>query len=765
MTGDDEKLAPKGDDDAIIAECKEYMQTSTAADGDNRSNGLDALRFIAGDQWDPQARAQRQLTGRPCLTINKLPTYLHQVTNDQRQNVPSIKVHPVDDGADVETAEVLQGLIRHMEYASNADVCYDTAVNSAAAIGYGYFRLVTEYCDEESFDQDIVFKRIRNAFTVYFDPASTEPDGSDQTKCAISTKMPKTEFKRLYPKAQASDDALVAGLGDRGTGWFDENTVRVTEYYRVSMKTATLVLLSNGETGWKDELDEAAANAAGVTIVKERESAKRTVEWFKLSATDVLERAEIKCKWIPVFPVWGDEVDLDGKVVRSGLVKNAMDPAKMYNVWMTAATEEVALRPKAKYVMAEGQEDGHEDEWAAANNSASPFITYKPVALGGMLAPAPQRQPLADVPAGMLTMAQHASDDIKATTGIFDASLGARGNETSGKAIIARQREGDVANFHYTDNLMRTLRHVGRCIINMIPSYYDAERVVRIMGEDQTVKSAEINKPMPPQEIAKQEQAAQQAKQSGKQAKAIKTVLNDLTVGTYDVTVSTGPQYSTLRQEAAQAMVEFGQSWPKLMDIAGDKVVKAMDWPGADEIAERIKKTIPPELTEGEDGEEQQDIPPQVRQMLAQLDQTVQALSAENQQLQSGIEKAKVDAAAKVEVANIQANSSMDVAELTGAIKLLVENMKPPPALAEAAVTQGDGGQKQPDMLAEMAGMLQQLVTQQAAPKRKKLSLQAPSGGTYTGALDGGRLSITGPSGQVYGGEIMDDDGPQEPIQ
>lgn len=685
---DADKLAPQDDDDAIIAECKQYMQVSIHADGVNRSNGLEALAFVAGDQWDPAARAQRQLSGRPCLTVNKIPTYLHQVTNDQRQNVPSIKVHPVDNGADVETAEVLQGLIRHMEYASNADAAYDTAVNSAAAIGYGYFRLVTEYCDETSFDQDIVFKRIRNAFTVYFDPASTEPDGSDQTKCALSTKMARTEFKRLYPKAKASDDSLVAGLGDQAAWWLDENTVRVTEYYRVSMKTATLVQLSNGETGWKDELDQAAAAAVGITISRERESAKRTVEWFKLTATDVLERAEIKCKWIPVFPVWGDEVDLDGKVIRSGLVKHAMDPARMYNVWMTAATEEVALRPKAKYVMAEGQEEGHEDEWAAANNSASPYITYKPVSLGGMLAPAPQRQPLADVPAGMLTMAQHASDDIKATTGIFDASLGARGNETSGKAIIARQREGDVANFHYTDNLMRTLRHVGRCIVNMIPSYYDAERVVRIMGEDQTVKSAEINKPLP-----------QPVKD--KRTGAIKTVLNDMTVGKYDVTISSGPQYSTLRQEAAQAMVEFGQSWPKLMDIAGDKVVKAMDWPGADEIAERIKKTIPPELTEGEDEDAPPEIPPQAKQAIAQMEQTIAAMQEELQQAKSGVEKANIDAQAKIataqtaaesaiQVAQINATSRMDVEELKGMIAVILQKLQPPPELVSAAMNGTD---------------------------------------------------------------------------
>lgn len=727
---DEDKLAATSDDSAIVAECRQFMQISAAADSNNRADGLAALAFLAGDQWDPQARDQRRLQMRPCLTINKLPTFLHQLTNDQRQNVPSIKVHPAEDG-DVDTAEVMQGLIRHIEYSSGADACYDTAVNSAAAVGFGYFRLVTQYCDEKSFDQDIVFKRIRNAFTVYYDPAAVEPDGSDQTKCAISVKMPRTEFKRQYPDAQASQDDFIRGLGDQGD-WLNDSTVRVTEYYRVKMTTATLCRLSNGAIGWKDELPKEGTperelfDAQGLEIVEERKSAKRTIEWFKLNAVEVLERSEVMCRWIPVFPVFGDEYDLDGKVIRQGIVKNAMDPAKMYNVWMTAATEEVAMRPKAKYIMAEGQEEGHEDEWAAANNSSSPYITYRPTALNGTPVPPPQRQPLADVPAGMLTMAQHASDDIKATTGYFDASLGARGNETSGRAILARQREGDVANFHYTDNLNRTIRHVGRCIVDMIPHYYDAERVVRIMGEDESVKSVPINKPIQPKKDPK--------------TGAIKTVLNDLTVGKYDIVIGTGPQYTTLRQEAAAAMVEFGKNWPKLMDVAGDKVVKAMDWPGAEEIAERIKKTIPPELTQDED-EGQPEIPAQVRQVIAQMEQVIQAQEQALQEAQSGAEKARIDAAAKIEVAQINATSSLDVQELKSAVEMLMQKLAPPPALADAATTEGDGGDKQSQILEQL---LQQLVAQSApkpSPKR--------------------RMSITAPSGQIYTGEIMDDTGPE----
>lgn len=658
----DEKT--QSSDEELLAEVRERLQLCIDAEQRNRQDALDDLRFVAGDQWPENVKRQRTVDGRPCLTVNKLPTFLHQVTNDQRQNRPSIKVHPVDDGADVETAEVIQGLIRHIEYSSNADIAYDTAVNSAAAIGFGYFRLTTDYESESSFDQEIRYKRIRNPFTVYLDPSSQEPDGSDARFAIITTEVPKDEFKREYPDASASS-MMQRGTGDIGRNWISDDMVRVAEYYRYESEAATLIRLSNGETGWKDQLIELPE---GVTIVKERESTRKKVCWYKVNGVDVFESAEIPCDWIPVFPVYGDELDIEGKVIRSGLVRHAKDPSQMYNFWMTSATEEIGLRPKAPYIGAEGQFEGHEAEWAQANIRSYPYLEYKPTTVDGQLAPAPQRQPMIDIPTGVLQMAMHAADNIKSTTGIFDASLGAKGNETSGRAIVARQREGDVANFHYSDNLTRTIRHVGRCILSMIPRIYDAERVVRILGEDETVATARVNQPLAQPEVDEK---------SG----AIKTVLNDLTIGKYDVTVTAGPSYSTLRQEAADAMIQFGQSWPKLMDIAGDKVVKAMDWPGAEEIAERIEKTIPPEIR-GSEEDQQPQIPPEIQQHLQQADAYIKQLEQALQEAQSGIDKVKIQTESQERIAAMNNTAKMDVEELKGMIAILIEKMQPPPMLA-----------------------------------------------------------------------------------
>jgi hypothetical protein len=326
---------PKADGlEEVIVDAKAYLAQCLASDGGQREEQLTDLRFVAGEHWPDYIRVVREREKRPCLTVNKLPAFLHQVTNDQRMNVPGIKVSPVGE-SDKETTEVVQGVIRHIEYSSNADVSYDTAVNSAAAIGVGYWRLITEFCEPGSFNQEIKFRRIRNAFTVYFDPLSQEPDGSDQTRCMISSKLAKDVFRRDYPEAEVTTQGFELGTGDEtNKEWVGAEFIRIAEFYRIEHEPATLIELSNGEVGFKEDL---LAMPPGVTVVRSRPSTRPKTMWYKLTPFEVLESTEIKCKWIPVFPVYGDEIDLDGRVIRSGLVRNARDPAQMYNFWMTSA--------------------------------------------------------------------------------------------------------------------------------------------------------------------------------------------------------------------------------------------------------------------------------------------------------------------------------------------------------------------------------------------------------------------------------------------
>lgn len=675
------------DTDGILAEVVKRVEWSIAFDRDTRQQALDDLRFRNGQQWPDALRQGRELDQRLCLTINKLPSFVHQVVNDIRQAKPSIKIHPVDDGADVDTARIIQGLIRHIEYSSGADVCYDTAVDHSVTMGFGYWRLVTEYCDPRSFDQDIKFQRIRNPFSVYCGP-HMQPDGSDMQWCVISEDVPRDEFCKQYPNADASSQAnWPRGQGDYSVQWLTEDTVRVAEYYRIETTKATLLEMPDGSTAWEDEVPQEFRGLA----LRKRESEKLRVMWRKVTALDVLEEREIPGRYIPVFPVYGDEIDVDGRVIRSGLIRWAKDPQRTYNYFMTSAAEEITLRPKVPFVGAEGQFEGHETKWAQANMRSFPFLEYKPTTVDGILVPPPSRSQPADIPAGMLAMSMHANDNIKATTGIHDASLGARGNETSGRAIVARQREGDVANFHYSDNLARAIRHCGRVLVDWIPAVYDTQRVVRVLGDDDKLGYAVINER---HMRAEMDEATQQYRQ-------VEEVLNNTQAGKYDVTVAMGPSYTTMRQEAAAAMVELGQAWPKLMDIAGDKMIRAMDWPGAEEIANRIRKTLPPELARDENDPENEgeaDLPPEVTAQLERAGQYIQLLQREVQLLKSeAAEKAKdralerykadLDATTKVLVEELKAQVAplQDLGARVQGIESALTN------IADVLVPQGEG--------------------------------------------------------------------------
>ncbi len=656
-----DELATKDDD--IIEEAKAFRENCIAYNSENVKAAKDDLKFLAGGdgQWNDAEVASRISSGRPIITINKLPTFLHQVTNDQLENQSSIKVHPVDDDADVETAKVISGLIKNIEYSTNADVAYDTAVNFAASIGFGYYRLVTDWVDESSFDQEIKFERIANPFSVHFDYASKAIDGSDQYRCLIETAVERKAFKAEYPKSKIDGNSFV------DNDWIKDNEIIIGEYYRVECTPDTLLLLSNGETGLKSDL--AGDLPEGVTVLKSRPSEKRKVMLYKMTGAEILEKTEIKCRWIPVFPVYGNEINIDGKVIRSGILRNAKDPAKLYNYFWTSAAEEINSRTKTPWVMAEGQDEGHENEWRYANRVTLSRLIYKPTMYNGQLVPPPQRQPMADFPSGLMGMAMQANDDIKATTGLFDASLGARGNATSGRQELAQQRQGDLANFHYTDNANKTKRHCGRCILDMVPFYYDAERVVRILGEDGEFNHAKINAPNPNPEV-------------DAQTGAIKRVLNDMSIGTYDVTISTGPSYQTQRQESAESMLAMAQNYPALMETAGDIVVKNLDWPNAEEVSERLKRAMPPELTADPD-EEPQQLPPEAMQAMKQDHEQMQILQQQLQEMAAELEKAKAANESKERIAIAKNENALDVAELKGMIQLLVAKVNPPPALSQ----------------------------------------------------------------------------------
>jgi hypothetical protein len=632
----------------LIKLAQERFKLASDATAGIREAALDDLRFVAGEQWPDDIRNQRAADKRPCLTINKLPQFTHQVLNEERQNRPSIQISPVDDGGDPETAKVLQGLIRHIEVQSGADFAYDTGFEGAVNAGFGAFRVLTEYVDESSFDQQISIKRIRNPWCVYFDPSAQEPDYSDANWCLVIEDMSPEAYRAAFPDSELAKGPWEA-LGNKAPGWVTSKHARIAEYWWIEQAPATLCLIRT-ERG--DVVLPKGEVPEGSLILKERSSTVRQVKWAKINGVEVLDRRDdYPGRYIPIVPVLGDELDVDGDVRLISLIRHAKDPQRMYNYWASAETEAIALAPRAPFIAAEGQLEGYERMWQEANTRNFPYLVYKPKTLGGSLAPAPQRQAAEPAIQAISHARLMSADDMKSTTGIYDASLGARSNETSGRGILARQRESDVATFHFSDNLARAIRHCGRILLDLIPRIYDTPRVLRIIGADNTPSTVKVNQPTVVDGVER---------------------IFDLTAGRYDVTVQVGPSFNTKRQEAVASMSELARAYPPLMQLAGDLIVKNMDWNGADEIAERLEAALPPELKPQKDGDQKPAIPPEVQQTMQAMGQQHEMLTAKVHELMDTLEGKELELRAEQSMKQAELDSRERIAALQEETKRLI---------------------------------------------------------------------------------------------
>ena len=622
------KVANGGTDKSdMLSTMRSRFTMAISAYSESREDELDDLRFMAGSpdnqwQWPADVLATRgsvqgqTINARPCLTINKLPQHVRQVTNQQRQNRPSGKVIPADDNADVAVAEVFDGIIRHIEYMSDADVAYDTACDNQVTYGEGYIRLLTEYAREDSFDQDLRIGRVRNSFSVYMDPTIQDPCGSDAQWCFITEDLLKVEYERMFPDAQPISSIMATGIGDQSMSqWISENTVRIAEYFYLDHQKVTLNLYPGNVTAFKGSPQDAQLKAMFEKPVRTRIVDRRKVMWVKTNGYEVLDEREWLGKYIPVVRVVGNEFEVDGRLFVSGLVRNAKDAQRMYNYWTSQEAEMLALAPKAPFVAYGGQFEGYEMQWKTANTTNWPYLEVNPDVTDGAgnVLPLPQRSQPPMAQTGLIQAKMGAAEDIKSTTGQYNASLGQQGNERSGKAILARVQEGDTGTYHYVDNLGRAIRHITRQLVDLIPKVYDTERIARIIGVDGEVGMAKINPQQPEAVRAIQDVAGN----------VIEKIYNP-TVGIYDVVITTGPSYLTKRQEAVEAMANILQTSPQLWQVAGDLFIKNMDWPGAQEMADRFRKILDPKvLAEDDKSPELQSAQQMIEALTQQLNQTM----------------------------------------------------------------------------------------------------------------------------------------------
>jgi hypothetical protein len=662
---------------------REAFSAASDAESEQRKASQNDLEFaLLEKQWNETDASQRAEEGRPCLTINRLPSFGKQVINDAKLNRACINVKPVGDGADKETADILSDLIRNIETSSQAESAYDTALEFAVYGGFGYFRVNVDYACDDSWDQDISIARISNPFSVYGDPDGKETTSIDWNSAFVTDWYSKSAFEARWGKDKKAA-SFESGGSDFDEKWFNDKKIRVAERWLREEVQAKLLKLTDGTVMYESEYlkpqDEGGTfadllMAQGIKVKGDRTTKTHKVKQRLITGCDVLEENDWLGKFIPIIPMYGEEVNVNGKRHFISLIRRAKDAQRMFNYHRTSVAEQLANASRTPWLIAEGQVEDYADKWQVANRTSLPYLTYKHV--DGV--PPPIRLPFAGVPIGDMQAALSESDDMKAIIGMHDASLGARSNETSGKAIMARQREGDTSTFNFIDNRNKAVEHGGRVVLDLIPHYYTVGRILRCIQEDGSTYTLPVGEPVAPKaELdALQRQAA--AMQQGQPApempqqdqtqgppqyepipenaaltlppelqqklKAI-TKIFDPTTGKYDITATAGPSFNTRREEAANQMMEFIRIFPQAAPLIGDLLAKNLDWPGAEQVAERLKAMLPPQAA----GQ----VPPMVQklqQMLQQQDAQAKQIVGQLQQQIADLQKQLADKSGELQI-------------------------------------------------------------------------------------------------------------------
>jgi hypothetical protein len=711
------------DDKAILAEALERFAYAEEVDGENRRNQLDDTKFVyePGAQWDRNIKDKRKKWKAMCLQFNQLRPFVAQVTNDQRQGRPGVRFSPASGDASDKVAELKQELVRGIELKSDAESAYDTGFQHAVVGGRGYWRIRTDYESRKSFNQCIKIDRLPDPQAVRIDPDYQAADASDMQWAFVVQPIKKTDYERKYK------DKPLSWRATQETGlWYpsgEDEKVFIADYYRLVKEDADLVLLSDGSVMWADELEaaiEAGKVAPGVKVTKERKGERVRCEWYTLGGGEqVLEKHPWKGSYVPIILCSGDEIVIEGKRVYQGLIRHAREPQQLLNYSMSQMAQRLALTPKAPFMGAVEAVKGFERLYESSNEEEYALLPYNHKDEAGEPLPMPVRQPGSDIDAGWAQFAGQMIQQVRATLGMFEDAIGMRGQAQSGRAILAREKQGDNATFHFLDNLKRALQHTGRVIDDLIPHYYDSERMVALVANDGQQKLAKVNEQIPMADPAAEGVVRYMTNPD-----------NDLTRGEYAVSVESGPSYATKKEETRATLVELFQAFPPAAQVLGDKLVQVIDMPDAKAAAERMQLLLPPAIQAMEAAKKEGKNPPdpamlqQMQQLQGQIQQAgqiVQQLQAENQQLKSGQQakmaeaqmdmqtdqqKAALEAQQAERDAQLKAQTAVQTKLIEVAGQIFAQQLAPQPqaeGVAEEAIEQ----QPMVDMQTILAGIQQ----------------------------------------------------------
>lgn len=724
-------MSDKKQEQDILSRAKKFREDAQAYWQRIYDQGLADKEFVTvkGGQWDKQDVDKRKSEGKPTLEINLVRSYVQQQINIMRQNRPQAKVVPVDSGADTDTAKLLEGLIKDVEEASNFEDALDVASANQVHGGIGFYRIVTDYVDESSFNQEPRFKAIENTQAVLIDPLSKALDGSDMKQALICEWIDKTALEKQY-------GGDIADFEDEqySSDWYSDNAVCVAEYFYVDNVKDELLQLADGQVLFKSELEQ-MENIGQVQVINQRSTYRTEIKWAKITANKVLEQGVFPGKYIPIFPVYGEVTWIGNERHVFSLVHFAKDAQRLFNYWKSTEAH-ILQKNQDDMLIVDDRGIAGFDEWR--NPSSAQYLRFRAIDEMQNPVPYPTRLGSATPPTGILNASENAKALIPDILNMHAPQMGQDVNAQSGRAIGLLQRQADTAQFHFQDNVNKTIRHSARVLVGLFPILYDVEMVRRVVGSDGSSELVKLN--AQPQNASEQE-------------KAINGVLNDLSIGRFDVRMDTGPSFNTQREQSFALMMQLVQSNPNLFNLVADLMMVNSPLINAKEMAERVKMLIPPQAL-GQDID-----PEQAKAQIQQLDQLVQKMTADIEMLQGQLndkeldrqlEMAKIQLQAEkdIQVAQINASSRADVQELRGVVELLksqIDYNQAPPNWLE----QGEGvGSYRPDEQIEFDVPMEQPPDVPVMPMEQ---MQQPPNIGQVVPPDGGFLM---PDGQAPLGEF-----------
>lgn len=641
--------APKGGDDTDLALMRKRFEHVCSQDSDNRDSYIKNVRISSSsNQWDEEVKKRRG-ANRPALTFNLLNLVVKQIIGDYRQNKMAIDVLPAGGPATEDVADILSGIIRNIETDSKADQAYTNALECAARGNIGWLRVVTEYEADDVFNQKLMIKPVSNPLTVYCDPNARRVTREDAEWMIITEMLSKDEFRRQYPEAEENGWDLVDVNSDDMEDWGDDEQIRVAEYYTKERVSERLVAFDNGSVIAIDSDDEIEAlKQIGINPIKERQADRINIKWRKCTGSNILETRMYKAKFIPLIPSLGEEVNIEGKVCLRSAIYYGIDAQHSYNYERSTSIERSALAAKAPWKVTQKEIEMWRDQWDNANNTPQPYLVFTPDAAHPQ---GPERIEPPNPSGADAQNAQAAAQDVQRTTGVFDSQLGQKSNVHSGIGLQEQQAQGVTSTFIFIDNLRSAIEHCGRVLVDWIPITYDKERVVRTINAEDSIEMQTIN----------------QKKEN--RLLGVMEILNDVTVGKYDVVVTAGKAFASRRAEAVEGMLKWAQAFPQQAPLVADQILENMDVPGGDVMAARIKRSLPPQVVDDPDSPEGQQAMQQAQQKQQQQEQMQQQLLQAKIQTEQGKNQAAMakshatEVSAQAEVVRAKADTIIAVTD------------------------------------------------------------------------------------------------------